>query len=46
MNIPSCDCIRWIYVPAFDERHDVRVGWFAERLGGLPEARADDRFRA
>ena len=34
------------YVPAFDERHDVRVGWFAERLGGLPEARADDRFRA
>ena len=33
------------YVPAFDERHDVRVGWFAERLGGLPEARADDRFR-
>jgi tRNA (adenine37-N6)-methyltransferase len=34
------------YVPAFDERRDVRVGWFAERLGGLPEARADDRFRA
>ena len=34
------------YVPAFDERHDVRVGWFADRLGGLPEARADDRFRA
>ena len=34
------------YVPAFDERHDVRVGWFTDRLGGLPEARADDRFRA
>jgi tRNA-Thr(GGU) m(6)t(6)A37 methyltransferase TsaA len=33
------------YVPAFDERDDVRVGWFAERLDGLPEARADDRFR-
>ena len=34
------------YVPAFDERHDVRVGWFADRLSGLPEARADDRFHA
>jgi tRNA-Thr(GGU) m(6)t(6)A37 methyltransferase TsaA len=34
------------YVPAFDERHDVRVGWFTERLGGLPAARADDRFGA
>jgi tRNA-Thr(GGU) m(6)t(6)A37 methyltransferase TsaA len=34
------------YVPAFDERHDVRIGWFTERLGGLPEARADNRFRA
>jgi tRNA-Thr(GGU) m(6)t(6)A37 methyltransferase TsaA len=33
------------YVPAFDERDDVRVGWFAERLGGLSQARADDRFR-
>jgi tRNA (adenine37-N6)-methyltransferase len=33
------------YVPAFDERDGVRVGWFAERLGGLPGARADDRFR-
>jgi tRNA (adenine37-N6)-methyltransferase len=33
------------YVPAFDARHDVRVGWFTERLGGLPAARADDRFR-
>ena len=34
------------YVPALDERDDVRVGWFTERLGGLPRARADDRFRA
>jgi tRNA (adenine37-N6)-methyltransferase len=33
------------YVPAFDARDDVRVGWFAGRLGGLSEARADDRFR-
>jgi tRNA-Thr(GGU) m(6)t(6)A37 methyltransferase TsaA len=33
------------YVPAFDQRDDVRVGWFTDRLGGLPEARADDRFR-
>ena len=32
------------YVPAFDERQDVRVGWYTERLGGLAEARADDRF--
>ncbi len=34
------------YVPAFDERDEVRVGWFTDRLGGLPGARADDRFRA
>ena len=33
------------YVPAFDERGDVRVGWYAERLGGLADARADDRFQ-
>ena len=33
------------YVPAFDERDDVLVGWFTDRLGGLPGARADDRFR-
>jgi tRNA (adenine37-N6)-methyltransferase len=33
------------YVPAFDQRQDVRIGWFAERLVGLAEARADDRFR-
>lgn len=33
------------YVPAFDDRADVRVGWYARRLGGLAEARADDRFR-
>ena len=29
------------YVPAFDDRGDVRIGWFAERLHRLPEARAD-----
>jgi tRNA-Thr(GGU) m(6)t(6)A37 methyltransferase TsaA len=33
------------YVPAFDQRDGVRVGWFTDRLGGLPDARADDRFR-
>jgi len=32
------------YVPAFDARDDVRIGWYAERLGGLAGARADDRF--
>lgn len=32
------------FVPAFDERDDVKVGWFADRLGGLAQARADDRF--
>ena len=33
------------YVPAFDQRDDVRIGWFADRLGGLPATLADDRFR-
>jgi len=33
------------YVPEFDDRDDVRIGWFAGRLGGLSEARADERFR-
>jgi tRNA-Thr(GGU) m(6)t(6)A37 methyltransferase TsaA len=33
------------YVPAFDDRSDVRVGWFASRLSGLARARADGRFR-
>jgi len=32
------------YVPAFDVRRDVRVGWYTDRLGGLADARADDRF--
>ena len=31
-------------VPAFDDRSDARIGWFASRLGGLAQARADDRF--
>jgi tRNA-Thr(GGU) m(6)t(6)A37 methyltransferase TsaA len=34
------------YVPAFDDREGVRVGWFAERLGRLSETLADDRFGA
>ena len=33
------------YVPAFDQRDEVRIGWFTDRLGGLLDARADDRFR-
>ena len=33
------------YVPAFDHRDGVDVGWFAGHLDGLAEARADDRFR-
>ncbi len=33
------------YVPAFDDRADARVGWYTGRLGGLKDARADDRFR-
>ena len=34
------------YVPALDQRQDARIGWYAARLGGLSEARADDRFRS
>lgn len=33
------------YVPAFDQRDGVVVGWYTDRLERLPEARADDRFR-
>jgi tRNA (adenine37-N6)-methyltransferase len=33
------------YVPLFDTAADVRTGWFADRAGGVFEARADDRFR-
>jgi tRNA-Thr(GGU) m(6)t(6)A37 methyltransferase TsaA len=32
------------YVPPFDDREDVRIGWFAGRLERLSEVRADDRF--
>ena len=32
------------YVPAFDEREGVRIGWYTDRLEGLAKARADDRF--
>jgi tRNA (adenine37-N6)-methyltransferase len=33
------------YVPAFDARDDVRIGWYADRLDHLNGATADDRFR-
>jgi tRNA-Thr(GGU) m(6)t(6)A37 methyltransferase TsaA len=33
------------YVPAFDEREGVAIGWYTDRLEGLTKARADDRFR-
>jgi tRNA (Thr-GGU) A37 N-methylase len=33
------------YVPAFDAREDVRVGWYAERLDHVEGSTADDRFR-
>jgi tRNA-Thr(GGU) m(6)t(6)A37 methyltransferase TsaA len=33
------------FVPAFDQRDEVSIGWFSGRLDRLPEARADDRFR-
>lgn len=32
------------YVPAFDTRDGVTIGWYAGRLGGLRGVRADDRF--
>ena len=32
------------YVPEFDDRQNVRVGWFGERLGRLAKVRADPRF--
>jgi tRNA-Thr(GGU) m(6)t(6)A37 methyltransferase TsaA len=32
------------FVPAFDARADVRVGWLAGRLDRLAEAQADRRF--
>jgi tRNA-Thr(GGU) m(6)t(6)A37 methyltransferase TsaA len=34
------------YVPLFDTAEtDVRTGWFADRAGGVFDARSDDRFR-
>lgn len=33
------------YVPAFDARDAVKVGWYTARLTGLAQAKADDRFR-
>ncbi|MGO9180118.1 MAG: tRNA (N6-threonylcarbamoyladenosine(37)-N6)-methyltransferase TrmO [Candidatus Limnocylindrales bacterium] len=32
------------YVPAFDERTDVRIGWLVSRLDRLAQAQADCRF--
>lgn len=32
------------YVPAFDARATERIGWFANRLTGLPSARSDGRM--
>jgi len=33
------------YVPGFDAREGVAIGWYTDRLDGLAKARADDRFR-
>ena len=33
------------YVPAFDAREEVRIGWYASRLDRIDGAIADDRFR-
>jgi tRNA-Thr(GGU) m(6)t(6)A37 methyltransferase TsaA len=33
------------YIPAFDDRPDGRIGWFAGKLGALGTARADGRMR-
>jgi tRNA-Thr(GGU) m(6)t(6)A37 methyltransferase TsaA len=32
------------YVPAFDDRAEPRIGWYAHRLGRLPATRSDHRF--
>ncbi len=32
------------YIPAFDQRDGVRIGWFTDRLDALPSTVADDRF--
>ena len=32
------------YVPAFDDREEARIGWFAGKLRGVRDARADNRF--
>ncbi len=33
------------YVPPFDDRANVRIGWYEGKLERLGEVRADDRFR-
>lgn len=32
------------YVPAFDQREEVSVGWLAERAGGVRRAKSDGRI--
>ena len=32
------------YLPAFDERTDVRIGWFTKNIERLKDVRADDRM--
>ena len=32
------------YVPALDDRPEVRTGWFADRVARVHETRADQRF--
>jgi len=33
------------YVPQFDDREGARIGWFADRVQAVGDARADGRFR-
>lgn len=32
------------YVPQFDDRREVRIGWLEKRMGEAASRRADDRF--
>ena len=31
------------YIPAFDDRTDVRIGWFTKNIARMRDVRADDR---
>ncbi|HEX7589235.1 MAG TPA: tRNA (N6-threonylcarbamoyladenosine(37)-N6)-methyltransferase TrmO [Anaerolineae bacterium] len=33
------------YVPAFDERNDVRIGWFTNNIARMREVRSDDHSK-